>query len=81
MKAKTMVQLPSGIVKKTQNFVVFKVYPRVTKGSEIIVPMKPPKIKAPLSPIAIINWERILGNFTSTLSALATVIVLYKTVQ
>jgi hypothetical protein len=53
----------------------------VTKGSEIIVPMKPPKIKAPLSPIAIINWERILGNFTSTLSALATVIVLYKTVQ
>ncbi len=66
-----MVELPSGIVKKTRNFGVFKIYPRVVKGSEVIVPVKKPKIKIIRPPGARINWERVLANFSASMTALA----------
>lgn len=81
MKRKTMVELPSGIVKKTRNFGVFKIYPRVVKGSEVIVPVKKPKIKIIRPPGARINWERVLANFSASMTALATVVVLAQSIQ
>lgn len=38
---------PSGKVKSTSRFLLFNIYPRITPGSEVYVPMK--KVKEPLS--------------------------------
>ena len=47
-KKLTMVQWPNGLKKRTKNYGLFKIYPRVKEGSLITVnakPAKPPKVK------------------------------------
>ena len=42
-KRKTYVRYPNGETAVTKNFILFKTYPKVTSGSQVIVPEKPEK--------------------------------------
>ncbi|WP_176723310.1 SLBB domain-containing protein [Roseivirga misakiensis] len=61
----TYVIYPNGSVARTKGFLFFRNYPKVTAGSEIIVPAKPPKI--PVTPGEIIG-------ITSGLATLALLV-------
>jgi hypothetical protein len=47
-KKRSFVVYANGDVRKTSNFLFFKVYPKIEPGSEIIVPRKPEKDSIPL---------------------------------
>lgn len=47
-KKRSFVVYANGDVRKTSNFLFFKVYPKIEPGSEIIVPKKPEKDSIPL---------------------------------
>ncbi len=68
-KSATVVVYPNGIAKKTLNFGLFKIYPKVKKGSTIRVMSRSDKIKKQGEPI---DWnkaiERTMLKLTAVLS-------------
>ncbi|MFP4556734.1 MAG: SLBB domain-containing protein [Bacteroidales bacterium] len=65
-KSKVFVIYPNGSVDRTRNYILFKSYPKVEPGAEIIVPEKPPKKERTVQETLSIG---------STLSSIALVIV------
>ncbi|MFO8022943.1 MAG: SLBB domain-containing protein [Perlabentimonas sp.] len=65
-KSKVFVIYPNGSVDRTRNYILFKSYPRIEPGAEIIVPEKPPKKERTVQETLSIG---------STLSSIALVIV------
>ena len=73
-KSSTIVIYPSGIAKKSKNFLLFKVSPKVTKGSIIRVASKKSKIlKVKKNQI---DWNRQIENAMLKISAVLTLWVL-----
>jgi protein involved in polysaccharide export with SLBB domain len=76
------VEYPNGDVKKTQNFGLFTVTPKVVKGSKITVGVKPPKPpkddknkdKEP------IDWGEVIENSVAQVTAVLTLYVLLQRV-
>lgn len=72
VRRKTTVVLPNGIVKKTKNFGLFKIYPRVEKGSIVVVNSKeekPEEIEEDKEPV---NWNEMFESFTIKVTGLLT---------
>lgn len=65
-KSKVFVIYPNGSVDRTRNYILFKSYPKVEPGAEIIVPEKPPKKERTIQETLSIG---------STLSSIALVVV------
>lgn len=69
LRRRAYVVYPNGTAKATKNFVLFKVYPKVLPGSELVVPMRDETRK--LSTIEIVTMATTL---TSTLVILSNFI-------
>ncbi|MCB0428808.1 MAG: SLBB domain-containing protein, partial [Flavobacteriales bacterium] len=61
LKRATFVQYPNGIERKPVNFGLFKIYPRVVRGSRIVVKRKPQIIEEERKPT---DWNKVIENFT-----------------
>ncbi len=73
------VEYPSGAIKKTRNFGLFKVYPRIKKGSNIVVKTKPKKERnkdGTGKNGSNVDWDSVLARTTS----LVTLILLIQQV-
>ncbi len=77
-RRKTYVIETNAKITRTQNFLVFKVYPKVEKGSTIYVvnkEKKPEEIKKEREPF---NWNKFIENTTLKVTGLATLIILLR---
>jgi len=77
------VEHPNGEIKRTRNFLLFKVTPKVKKGSIVKVGVKPPKTpKAPgekeREPI---NWGKVLADSVAQATAVLSLILLVERVN
>ena len=77
------VEHPNGEVKRTKNFVLFKIYPKVRKGSVVKVGAKPPK---PLTPEGEngrkkIDWGEVLSDSIAQATAILSLILLIDRVN
>jgi len=75
----TVVIYPNGITKKSRNFILFNISPKVTKGSTIMVTTKNKKQKKKNK--SNINWNQQIENAMLKLSAILTLWVLVDRVQ
>ena len=78
-RANTVVVYPNGIAKKSKNFLLFKVSPKVTKGSTIRVTSKNKKTKRKNK--SNIDWNEQIENAMLKISAVLTLWVLVDRVQ
>lgn len=72
-RKRVVVNQPNGKINRTKNFIFFKVYPKITKGSIVIVGAKP--IKKRTEGGKKIDWDKALSQILATVGVLATVIV------
>ena len=65
--------LPNGIVTKTKNYGLFKIYPKVYKGSKVTVNVKKKKedIKEKIEQLPV-DWNRLFENLTVKVSGVLT---------
>ena len=76
-RKQTYVLETGGYTRKTKHFLFLKFYPKVTKGSSIIVPRKiinEEKKKKESEPI---DWNKAIENFTIKLTGLATLYLIF----
>lgn len=77
-----VVEYPNGEIKRTKDFVFFRIYPKPTKGSTIRVGYKDmrrnKKEKREKKPV---DWEKIVANTMAQTTAVLTLIVLLQRVQ
>jgi hypothetical protein len=78
-RSNTLVDYPNGIVKKSKNFLLFKLSPKVSKGSTIRVSSKNKKEKRKKN--REIDWNQQIENAMLKLSAILTLWVLADRVQ
>ena len=79
-RKKTYVIQPNAKVNRTRDFGVFKIYPKVTKGSTIYVVNKQKKEKQLKKEGEAFNWAKFTENITSKFAGLATFYILLKQV-
>ncbi|MCO6461936.1 MAG: SLBB domain-containing protein [Saprospiraceae bacterium] len=79
-KSKIFVQNANGERAKTKKFLFFKKYPKVTKGSAIVVGFKDPK-KERTEPKEKADWVKILGDSIAQATAILTLVVLINTIN
>ena len=72
-RRETYVIYPSGIMRKTFNMGLFKIFPRVRKGCRIVVHRKPDKNDAERKPT---DWNRAIENFTIKATGVLTLWIL-----
>lgn len=77
-RKKTYVVENNAKVSKTKNFIIFKVYPKVNKGSAIYVVNKPVKEKKVKQNEKGFDWNQFVETTTSKIIAIATILVLFK---
>lgn len=73
-KSSTIVINPGGYAKKTKNWGLFKIYPKVNNGDEIKVSYK--KKKEPKEKKEPINWNSTIESFTIKITGLLTLYIL-----
>ena len=78
-RSNTVVVYPNGIAKKSKNFLLFKISPKVTKGSTIRISSKNKKTKKRNK--NNINWNQQIENAMLKISAILTLWVLVDRVQ
>ena len=78
-KSNTVVVYPNGIAKKSKNFLLFKLSPKVTKGSTIRVTSKSKKMRGKNQ--NKIDWNQQIENAMLKISAVLTLWVLADRVQ
>jgi protein involved in polysaccharide export with SLBB domain len=78
-RSNTVVVYPNGIAKKSKNFILFNLSPKVTKGSTIMVTTKNKKSKKKNK--NNIDWNQQIENAMLKLSAILTLWVLVDRVQ
>ncbi len=69
-----VVNQPNGKINRTRNFIFFKIYPKITKGSVVIVGAKPIKQKKADGGKKV-DWDKALTQILATVGAVATVIL------
>jgi polysaccharide export outer membrane protein len=79
-RKKTYVVDNNAKVNRTRNFILFKIYPKVRKGSVVYVIAKPEKVKK-TRPSDPIDWNRAIEHTTIKLTGLATLIILFQTIK
>ena len=70
------VESPNGQFKRTKNFGLFKVYPKVETGSIIAVGAKPPKKERPDRPERQKDWKDILAESIAATTSIISLILL-----
>ena len=78
-RSNTVVVYPNGIAKKSKNFILFNLSPKVTKGSTIMVTTKNKRSKKKNK--NNIDWNQQIENAMLKLSAILTLWVLVDRVQ
>lgn len=71
-KKKTYVLEAGGYINRTKHFLFMKFYPKVTKGSIVVVPLKIIKEEKKKKESEPLNWNKVIENFTVKLTGLAT---------
>lgn len=79
-RSRTYVETPGGYVKRTINFGLFRIYPKVRVGDKIHVIKKEEKVKNEKNKEPI-NWNRVIENTTVKLTGIATLWVLLQRVN
>lgn len=77
-RKKTYVIQPNAKINRTKDFLIIKVYPKVTKGSTIYVvqkEVKPEEIKKEREPF---DWNRFIERTTVKVTGLATLFILLR---
>jgi protein involved in polysaccharide export with SLBB domain len=69
-RSKTYVVHANGIIKKTINLGLFKIYPKVTQGSEVVVMYKPEKADKSKRPP--VDWNKVIENTTIKVTGILT---------
>jgi polysaccharide export outer membrane protein len=69
-RSKTYVIHANGIIKKTVNLGLFKIYPKVTQGSEVVVMYKPEKADKSQRPP--VDWNKVIENTTIKVTGILT---------
>ncbi len=77
-RKKTYVIQPNAKINRTKNFIVFKVYPKVTKGSTIYVVEKEKKEKQIKKETEPFNWNKFIESTTVKFTGLATLFILLR---
>jgi len=74
-RSRVTVEKPNGKISRTVNWGLFKIYPKVTKGSVISVGSKPVKEKKQRTTAEKkgVDWDKALPQILATLGTLATV--------
>lgn len=72
LKRKTTVVLPNGIVTKTKNLGLFKIYPKVYKGCTVVVNVKTFKDKKDKVVREPIDYNKMFESFTVKVTGLLT---------
>ena len=76
---KVTVEHPNGEIKKTLNFGLFTISPKVSKGAQILVGVKPPKVEEKEEATTIkkseTDWDKILTQVLAVTSVLATLLI------
>jgi polysaccharide biosynthesis/export protein len=75
LRRKVYVIQANGIARGTVNLGLFHIYPKVTRGSAIFIPVKPPKIKAEEKPF---DWNGFIEKTTIKLTGLLTLYILSR---
>jgi hypothetical protein len=80
-RKKTYVIQPNAKVNRTRDFLVFKIYPKVTKGSTIYVVEKIKKDKELKKEREPFNWNKFVENTTLKITGIATFFVLLNQIK
>lgn len=76
-KKRTYVLEAGGYVKKTKTFLFIKFYPKVSKGSNVVVPMKIVDEERKKKEREPVNWNKTIENITIKLTGLATLWLIF----
>ena len=79
-KKDILVENANGEVKRTTEFGLFKVYPKVEKGSTIKVAYKKEKTKEEKEDKEI-DWNKIINDSVAQISTIMTLVILFKTLS
>jgi protein involved in polysaccharide export with SLBB domain len=77
-RKKTYVIQPNAKVNRTKDFIVFKIYPKVTKGSSIYVVNRVKKEKQIQKEGDSFNWNKFIENSMIKLTGVATLFILFN---
>lgn len=77
-RKKTYVIQPNAKINRTKNFIIFKVYPKVTKGSTIYVVQKEKKPEQLVKEREPFNWNQFIERTTVKVTGLATLFILLQ---
>lgn len=77
-RKKTYVIQPNSKINRTKNYILFKLYPKVTKGSTIYVVNKVKKEKEIKKEAEPFNWNKFIENTTVKLTGIATLFILLR---
>lgn len=73
-RKKIYVIYANGIAKTTHNFFLFKNYPRIELGSEIVVPQKDTEAKKTFSTAELVGMTGVVGSLTGMTVSLITLL-------
>jgi protein involved in polysaccharide export with SLBB domain len=76
-RRKVYVISSSGGMKKTKDFLLFKIYPKVHRGDRIVVDKKPPEKVKTEDPT---DWNKVIENLTVKVTGIMTLYLLTKNV-
>jgi protein involved in polysaccharide export with SLBB domain len=77
-KSKIYVESPGGQAKRTINFGLFKIYPKVRVGDHIYIDYKEEKIKKEKDEKDKIDWTRVIESTSTKLTGIATFYLLLQ---
>ncbi|MEY4903610.1 MAG: hypothetical protein RLZZ292_1425 [Bacteroidota bacterium] len=79
-KKEIIVLHPNGELKRTKNFLFFKVYPKIRKGSIVTVGNKPVKTKEAKEgeKKSNVDWDKITSQMIATLPTMITLLALLR---
>lgn len=77
-RRKTYVVQPNEKINRTRNLIVFKIYPKVTKGSTIHVVDKPAKKEKLTKKGEEFNWNKFIENTMVKMTGVITLYILFK---
>jgi polysaccharide export outer membrane protein len=80
-RKKTYVIQPNAKVNKTRNYLIFKIYPKVTKGSTIYVAQKVKKAEKIKKESEPFNLNQFLEKTTIKITGLLTLFVLFNQIK
>ncbi len=70
-RKKVKVEQPNGKINRTKNFWLFRVYPKVVKGSVVYVPAKPPKVDKTKEKKTV-DWDKKLTQILAVASLITS---------